>query len=47
MKKFGLEMKFTAKTVKKEDIDDATFELPADYKAVSAEEMNTLFESLQ
>jgi hypothetical protein len=47
MKKFGLEMKFTAKTVKKEDIDDATFELPADYKPVSAEEMNSLFESLQ
>lgn len=47
MKKFGLEMKFTAKTVKKEDIDDSTFELPADYKAVSAEEMNTLFEQLQ
>lgn len=47
MKKFGLEMKFTAKTVKKEDIDDSTFELPADYKPISAEEMNILFESLQ
>ncbi len=47
MKKFGLEMKFTAKSVKKEDIDDTTFELPPDYKPVSAEEMNLLFESLQ
>ncbi len=47
MKKFGLEMKFTAKAVKKEDIDDSTFELPADYKAISAEEMNILFEQLQ
>ncbi len=47
MKKFGLEMKFTAKSVKNEAIDDAAFELPAEYKAVSAEEMNTLFEQLQ
>ncbi|MCX6296191.1 MAG: hypothetical protein NTX97_09000 [Bacteroidetes bacterium] len=47
MKKFGLEMKFTAKTVKKEDIDDATFELPADYKAISAKEMADFIASLQ
>ncbi len=47
MKKFGLEMKFTAKSVKKEDIDDSTFELPVEYKPISAEEMNTLFEQLQ
>ena len=47
MKKFGLEMKFTTKTVRKESIDDSTFELPADYKPVSAEDMNTLFEQLQ
>jgi len=47
MKKFGLEMKFIAKSVKKEAIDDATFELPSDYKPVSAEEMNSLFKSLQ
>jgi peptide-N-glycosidase F-like protein len=47
MKKFGLEMKFTAKAVKKEDVDDSAFELPADFKAISAEEMATLFESLQ
>lgn len=47
MKKFGLEMKFTAKSIKKEDVDDATFELPAEYKPISAEEMNTLFEQLQ
>lgn len=47
MKKFGLEMKFTAKKINKEDIDDATFELPTDYKAISAKEMTTLFESLQ
>jgi hypothetical protein len=47
MKKFGLEMKFTAKTVKPEDIDDSTFELPADYKTISKEEMDNFFLSLQ
>lgn len=47
MKKFGLEMKFTAKTVKNEDVEESCFELPADYKAVSQEEMNELFLGLQ
>lgn len=47
LKKFGLEMKFTAKTVKPEEIDDATFELPAEYKAISKAEMDNFFLSLQ
>ena len=47
MKKFGLEMKFTAKTIAKDDVDDAIFELPADYKKISAQEMKELFEGLQ
>lgn len=47
MKKFGLEMKFTAKAVKNEDVDDSTFELPDDYKPVSKEEMDELFLGLQ
>ena len=47
MKKFGLEMKFTLKSVKKESIDDATFDLPSDYKKISQQEMNSLFEGLQ
>ncbi len=47
MKKFGLEMKFTVKSVKKETIDDTIFELPSDYKKISQQEMNTLFEGLQ
>lgn len=47
MKKFGLEMKFTAKAVKNEDVDDSTFELPADYKAITKEEMDELFLGLQ
>ncbi len=47
MKKFGLEMKFTAKMVTKESIDDAIFEVPADYKKISPKEMNELFLGLQ
>jgi GLPGLI family protein len=47
MKKFGLEMKFTAKAVKQEDVDESCFELPADYKPVSQQEMNELFLGLQ
>lgn len=47
MKKFDLEMKFTAKSIKCDDIEDATFELPADYKKISQQEMNELFQGLQ
>ncbi|MGQ0827062.1 MAG: hypothetical protein ACT4ON_01580 [Bacteroidota bacterium] len=47
MKKFGLEMKFTVKTVKKEFVEDTVFELPNDYKSITQQEMNDLFEGLQ
>jgi len=47
MKKFGLEMKFTVKNIKKELIEDAVFDLPDDYKSISQQEMNDLFEGLQ
>lgn len=47
MKKFGLEMKFTAKSVIKEDVEDSSFEKPADYKPISQQEMNDLFLGLQ
>ncbi len=47
LKKFGLEMRFTAKMVKPEEIEDSTFELPTDYKPISQQEMNELFEGLQ
>jgi hypothetical protein len=47
LKKFGLEMEFTAKSVKKEDIPESTFELPAYYKIVSKEEMDEFFRSIQ
>jgi GLPGLI family protein len=47
MKKFDLEMRFTAKSVKKEDVDDSAFDLPSDYKKISQKEMNELFQGLQ
>lgn len=47
MKKFGLEMKFTAHSVVNEDVDDEAFELPAGYKAITQKEMNDLFVGLQ
>jgi hypothetical protein len=45
LKKMGLEMQFTAKTVKKADIDDNTFEIPAYFKIVSKEEIEKIFQS--
>lgn len=47
MTKFGLEMKFIATCVKKEDIDDCVFQLPDDYKQISKDEMNTMLLGLQ
>lgn len=47
MTKFGLEMKFIATAVKKEEIDDCVFQLPADYKPLTKEEMNTMLLGLQ
>jgi hypothetical protein len=47
LKKFGLEMTFTALGVKKEDIPDEEFELPAYYKVISKKEMDEFFKSIQ
>lgn len=47
LKKFGLEMTFTALGVKKEEIPDEEFELPAYYKVISKEEMDEFFKSIQ
>lgn len=43
LKKMGLEMEFTAKSVKKADIADNTFEIPAYFKIVSKEEIEKIF----
>lgn len=47
LKKLGLEMSFTATEVKKEDIKDDIFEIPAYYKIVTRSEMEKLFEDIQ
>ena len=47
LKKLGLEMCFTATAVKKEEIKDDIFEIPAFYKIVTRPEMEKLFEDIQ
>ena len=47
LKKFGLEMTFTAVGVKKEEIPNEEFELPAYYKVISKTEMDEFFKSIQ
>jgi hypothetical protein len=47
LKKMGLEMQFVAKSVKKADIPDNTFDVPAYFKIVSKEEMKKFFDGLQ
>ena len=47
LKKLGLEMSFTATEVKKEEIKDDVFEIPAYYKIVTRPEMEKLFEDIQ
>ncbi|MCD6065555.1 MAG: hypothetical protein K0S33_381 [Bacteroidetes bacterium] len=47
LEKFGMEMEFTAKSVKKEDVPDATFELPGFYKIVTKKEMDEFFKFIQ
>jgi peptide-N-glycosidase F-like protein len=47
LKKFGLELEFTAKGVEKEKISNDEFELPAYYKVISKKEMDEFFKSIQ
>lgn len=47
LKKLGLEMCFTATVVKKEEIKDEVFEVPAFYKIVTRPEMEKLFDDIQ
>jgi GLPGLI family protein len=47
LRKLGLEMCFTASVVKKEEIKDDEFEVPAFYKIVTRPEMEKLFEDIQ
>ena len=47
LKKLGLEMCFTATAVKKEEINEEVFEVPAFYKIVTRAEMEKLFDDIQ
>jgi len=47
LKKLGLEMCFTATSVKKEEIKDDAFEVPTFYKIVNRQEMEKLFDDIQ
>jgi GLPGLI family protein len=43
MKQQGLTMRFSAKSVSKENVDDVKFTVPADYKPTTQEEMKQMF----
>jgi hypothetical protein len=47
LKKFGLEMKFVARSVKNDLVDDKYFQTPQDYKKVTEKEMRAIFDDLQ
>lgn len=47
LKRMGLEMQFTVREVKKEEVSDNTFEVPAYFKIVGKEEIEKIFSSLQ
>ncbi|MBA2612898.1 MAG: hypothetical protein H0U95_13070 [Bacteroidetes bacterium] len=47
VKKMGLEMHFVAKSLKKVEVPENTFEIPASMKIVSKEEMAKFFANLQ
>lgn len=47
LKKFGMEMEFKAKSVRKEEIPDNMFELPGFYKVITKSEMDAFFKSIQ
>ncbi len=47
LEKFGLEIKFTAKSVKQVPVDDKCFHVPHEYRKVSEKEMKRIFEDLQ
>jgi GLPGLI family protein len=44
MKRYKLELRFTCKSVSKAEIDNSTFDLPAEYKVITQAEMEKKFE---
>lgn len=47
LKKFGMEMEFTATSVRKEEVADNMFDLPGFYKIISKQEMDEFFKFMQ
>jgi GLPGLI family protein len=47
MKRYNVEMKFTATSVQKANIDESEFERPEDYKIITKKEMDDLFFSFK
>ena len=43
---FGIKTKITAETVEKIDVEDETFDIPADYKTVTKAEMEDVINQL-
>ncbi len=46
LKRFGMEMEFTATKIYQEEVKENSFELPSHYKVVSKEEMRSFLESI-
>lgn len=47
MKRHGMELRFTARTVSQSEVDDELFEVPEDYKQVDKSELDKIFEAFQ
>jgi GLPGLI family protein len=47
LKRYGLELRFTARRVAKANIEDSEFETPSDYKIISQKELEELFQGMQ
>ena len=47
LKRYNLELRFTARKVAKASIDDSDFETPPDYKTISQKELEDLFVGMQ
>ena len=47
IKKMGFELRFTATSVTKEDVEDENFTYTADHKKITNKEMNDIFKDLQ
>lgn len=47
MKRHGIELRFTAKSVSSADVDDSMFEVPEEYKAIDKKELDELFNAFQ